>query len=268
MAYTDDVQLTPEYQALVAKEVERQFQAMQAGSQGTTSTAPVAKPDGEGGYSMKLWGTDYTFKSASEMQDFMERFMQTAMEEAGKGTKTAPPQQTQSQPTGPRVDVERYVELLAKDPLAAERYKNLQVYGVEDPITLVAQQVGQIRAALSTTQVQSVAEQFKRQTESFPTDDPNAGLLLSQTVQRLGIQPTVEGLQAAWNHVLASGAYKQQNSSDSSDMSFTNSPSRQGIPHLSGGVSPGYNPVLERFADLPLEQMEAALKNIERGGSL
>jgi len=92
-------------------------------------------------------------------------------------------------------------------------------------------------------------------------------------LQRLGMPLTVENLQAAWNHAKASGAYNptppQQSQFDYFGQSSAPPPStpRPGIPSLTGGTSPGYDSVFDRFAELPLDQMEAVINRISRGGS-
>lgn len=258
--FTDEVQLSDEYRALVTQEVNKALAAAQApGTQPTAQTTPE-------GYKVNLWGQEQTFKDSAELQDFLEKFMQNAMESVKPAPQAAAQPQAQN-PSRPRVEVEKYVELLAKDPLEAERYKNLQVYGVEDPIMLVASQVAQLKQSQQQTYLHSVAEQFKKLTPDFPVDDPQAGIALSSAAQRLNIPMTAEGLQATWNHLKATQGYVpkgQQGIPQGGDMQFGN---RQGIPHLSGGVSSGYDPIFDRFANLPLDQMEKALENISRGGS-
>lgn len=260
MAFNDDVQLSEEYQKLVSDAVAAEVQKLMATQgQGT----PQVTPQADGGIKVKLWGEEKVFKDSADVQDFLERYMQTATEYASKSVPQAQPQAQQTAPARPKVDVEKYVELLAKDPLEAEQYKNMQMYGVPDPIRLVASEIANLRQSQQQTYLNQVAEQFKAVTENFPSNDPQAGVVLSSVVQKLNLPMTVEALQAGWNHILATGQYRPQGQTGTPHTDGGNS--RAGLPYLDGGVSPGYSPIMEQFADLPLEQMEAALKRIERG---
>ena len=243
MAQSDDqIQQSDEYRQIIAEEVAKQWNQNQAAQGGTPGIQAQAQADG--GIKVKLWGQEHAFNSAADMQAFMERYMDEAMKVAQQSAQPAQQQQPQATtPARPKIDVDKYVELLAKDPYEAERFKNQQIYGVDDPISVVAGQLRQLQQFNQQQYINSVTDQFKKATEDFPSSDPQAGIAVSATLQRLGMPLTVENLQAAWHHAKATGAYAPQqpqqydlfNAPQSAPPSHT--APRPGIPSLSGGTS-------------------------------
>ena len=132
-------------------------------------------------------------------------------------------QQTQPQPQTPQppaVDMEKYIELLSKDPIAAANYIDEIRYGY-NPVQVNQQALAKL---IDLNNIQQ-ANIFKDMVPEYEENQHNAEVLY-QLLQRNNLAWTANNLRLAYDHAKNNGLLQTEETPQTSpyDMSYTQNP--------------------------------------------
>ena len=178
----------------IAQLIEQESARLAAATPGATAPSSLKVP---------VAGRDIEFRSAAEIGEaFTQLTAQLQQQNArlqqyqsAASQEPSPAQQAGSYVTGqdrPKVDMERYVALIQKDPVAASEYIDELRYGVEKPSEMIRaklQEVEEVRQVL-------VAEAFKSQHPEFPGGQ--FGNVLNTVREKMNLPFNTLGLEASY----------------------------------------------------------------------
>ena len=250
------------------REVFQEFQSKQP--QGTT--APLTAQPIE----ITLDGTKYTFENAEKLAEglkaYRENVYNAALEEAKKNTLKAPqPAQAPiSQPNKPTFDEAKFVDMFTKNPVEAFNYIDEIRYGFPNAHQVLTQ------GLLMVEQQRRIIEAnaFRDTADDFPNGDPRAAEALAQIVTANNLPWTRDNLMMAWNHAKNNGWIKPeineaqvapQPTMNANVLQMDRNPDgtfrgKAGIPNVGRSTSFDPSPEINKFRELPIEEMEKVLK--------
>lgn len=202
-------------------------------------------------------------QSATAVYQEKERALQEAMARA-QGAQPAPTAATAPQ----KFDKGKYHDMLMEDPFAAQDYlesfHKSRTTQVAEEAYQTAQRLQQVSQNLYREQLNN---QFKAQVPDFPWQDQRMTAAVNDIHQRLGLAPTADGYEAAWELVKKRTHYQPQTQSDprQSVLQFPRQEERAGIPYVPVGgqpLSPGDTEQLRAFASLPEDQRERYVREV------
>jgi hypothetical protein len=145
---------------------------------------------------INLAGQDYSFNSVEEMQAALNTALSSVAENQAvllQQLKDANESQQEKTPNAPKLDQEKFLEMLTKDPIAAMEYVDEFRYGptkVNPAIQQELQRVQQLEAQLT-------AYRFINSHPEFENTDANAATL-RQIAGKLNLPLDFQGLESAY----------------------------------------------------------------------
>lgn len=244
----------------------QQQQSLQ-GQQAAQQPAPLSFQD-------PLTGQTVVVKDGAEMKDYLDKIISSAsavFEEKDRLLREAQQraQATQVQQQAPGqpepFSKQKYHDLLLEDPMAAADYLEAahkpRAAQLAEQAYQAAQQVQQFQQNLYRQQLN---EQFKQRVPEFPWQDQRALQAVNTIQQQLGLPPTVDAYEAAYELAKKRGMIQVPQTSRYSDprqnvLPFPQQEDRAGIPMVPIGgqpLEPSEQAQLAAFMNMTQEQRD------------